>query len=60
MPGEPAEPSPAPEESEAIVLALQRQMARLKRWFAWELWLLEPRSFDPPDDPVEHESKPKN
>jgi hypothetical protein len=55
MQGPPAEPSPSPEESDAVVLQLQRQMARLKRWFEWERWLLEPRSFAPPEDPPESE-----
>jgi hypothetical protein len=54
MPGEPVEPPPSPEYSDPMVLVLQRQMARLKRWFQWERWLLEPRSFAPPDDPSEH------
>jgi hypothetical protein len=36
-----------------MVLLLQRQMVRLKRWFEWERWLLEPRSFAPPDDTTE-------
>ena len=44
-----------PEDPEEMVALLQQQMARLKRWFAWELWLLEPRSFAPPDEPVEDE-----
>jgi hypothetical protein len=50
MPGEPAEPPPSSEDPDPMVLRLQRQMARLKRWFEWERWRLEPRSFDPPDD----------
>jgi len=50
MQGDPAERPPAPEEPDVMVLRLQQQMARLKRWFAWERWLLEPRSFAPPDD----------
>ena len=50
MPGEPIEPTPSPEDSDPMVLVLQRQMARLKRWFEWERWLLEPRTFAPPDD----------
>lgn len=54
MQGKPAEPPP--DESDPVVL-LQRQMTRLKRWFAWELWLLEPRSFAPPDDSLEDEPR---
>jgi hypothetical protein len=54
MSGEPVEPTPSPEDRDPMVLLLQRQMARLKRWFEWERWLLEPRSFDPPDDPPDH------
>ena len=50
MQGEPAEPPPTPDDSHPMVLELQHQMARLKRWFEWERWLLEPRSFSPPDD----------
>jgi hypothetical protein len=57
MPGELGHPRP-PDDSDPTVLLLQRQMARLKRWFAWELWLLEPRSFAPPDDPAEDEPPP--
>ena len=49
MQGEPAPSSP--EDPDPLVLRLQQQMARLKRWFEWERWLLEPRSFAPPDDP---------
>lgn len=33
-----------------MVTLLQQQMERLKRWFEWERWLLEPRSFAPPED----------
>ena len=60
MQGEPAEPAPSPEEPDPVVL-LQQQMARLKRWFEWERWLLEPRSFAPPDDPLDLEpSEPES
>lgn len=51
MQGEPAEPQSSREDSDPVVLLLQQQMARLKRWFEWERWLLEPRSFEPPDEP---------
>jgi hypothetical protein len=57
MPGESAQPSP---EDPDPVVRLQQQMARLKRWFEWERWLLEPRSFEPPDDPLEDEPPSKN
>ncbi len=60
MPGEPIEPPPSPEDSDPMVLTLQRQMARLKRWFAWELWLLEPRSFAPPDDDQPEDDQPED
>jgi hypothetical protein len=50
MQGEPAERPLSPEESDQLVLRLQQQMTRLKRWFAWERWRLEPRAFEPPDD----------
>jgi hypothetical protein len=44
---------PTPEDPEEhVAKLLRRQMARLKRWFEWERWLLEPRSFAPPDDPA--------
>jgi hypothetical protein len=60
MQGEPAEPPPSPEDSDPTVLLLQKQMARLKRWFAWERWLLEPRSFEPPEDAAGDEQPPRN
>jgi hypothetical protein len=60
MSGEPVEPPPSPEDSDPAVALLQRQMVRLKRWFAWERWLMEPRSFDPPDDPPEDEPPARN
>lgn len=47
MEGEPAE---LPSDPDQLLALLQRQMARLKRCFEWERWLLEPRSFAPPDD----------
>lgn len=50
MPGEPAEPLRPSQDPDQMVGLLQQQMARLKRVFAWERWLLEPRSFDPPED----------
>jgi hypothetical protein len=43
-----------------MVLRLQRQMVRLKRWFEWERWLLEPRSFAPPDDPTDDDPPAPN
>ena len=52
MQGESPAPTPMPEDPEEhMATLLQRQMERLKRWFEWERWLLEPRSFSPPDDP---------
>jgi hypothetical protein len=41
-----------------MVRVLQRQMVRLKRFFEWERWLLEPRSFAPPDEPYD-DDEPK-
>jgi hypothetical protein len=49
MQGEPADPS-VPEDPDEIAMQLRRQVTRLKRWFAWERWLHEPRSFDPPEE----------
>ena len=48
MQGEPAEPSP--EDPAEVSEQLRRQVTRLKRWFAWERWLMEPRSFAPPEE----------
>lgn len=59
MSGESAEPPPSPEDSDPRVLLLQRQMERLKRWFLWERWLLEPRSFSPPDDDLSDQDPPR-
>jgi hypothetical protein len=58
MQGKPAEPSSPsddtpedlPEDPNEISDQLRQQMARLKRWFAWERWLMEPRSFAPPEE----------
>jgi hypothetical protein len=58
MSGEPVEPTPSREECDPMVLRLQQQMVRLKRWFQWERWLLEPRSFAPPDDLPDDELPP--
>jgi hypothetical protein len=55
MQAEPGAPSPEDPEEQVVTL-LQRQMARLKRWFEWERWLLEPRSFAPPEDSHLHPS----
>jgi hypothetical protein len=48
MQGEPAEPSP--EDPAEVSEQLRKQVTRLKRWFAWERWLMEPRSFSPPEE----------
>ena len=58
MRGEPADPSspqddPSPDDANEVAAQLRQQMIRLKRWFQWERWLLEPRSFAPPDDTQE-------
>jgi hypothetical protein len=51
MQGDPAEPSsPHEDDPNEISTQLREQMARLKRWFAWERWLMEPRSFAPPEE----------
>jgi hypothetical protein len=56
MQGEPGEhPIPPDDEPDLMVTILQRQMVRLRRFFEWERWLLEPRSFAPPD---EHDEEP--
>jgi hypothetical protein len=59
MQGEPAEPPP-PEAVDPLVRLLQQQMAHLKRWFEWERWRLEPRSFAPPDDLPKDEPPSEN
>ncbi len=50
MQGKPADASSQPDDPEEPVSALRRQMKRLKRCFEWERWLLEPRSFAPPEE----------
>jgi len=50
MQGDPAERSVPESDPDEIAMQLRRQVARLKRWFAWERWLHEPRSFDPPQE----------
>jgi hypothetical protein len=50
MEGESAERLPPPDDPDHWAALLQWQMARLKRWFEWNRWLLEPRSFAPPDE----------
>ncbi len=52
MGGEPAEPLSPAEDAEDVAALLRRQVARLKRWVEWELWLYEPRSFSPPEESV--------
>jgi hypothetical protein len=59
MLGEPGDlPIPPDDDQDPMVTVLQRQMARLKRFFEWERWLLEPRSFAPPDEPYD-DDEPK-
>ena len=48
--GEPASPSSPQHDPDEVAAELRQQIHRLKRWFAWELWLPEPRSFAPPDE----------
>lgn len=51
MRGEPAtDPSSPAEDPEDVAGQLLRQVARLKRWVEWELWMYEPRSFSPPEE----------
>ena len=50
MRGEPANPSSPQDDPNEVAARLRQQMIRLKRWFQWERWLMEPRSFAPPDD----------
>ena len=50
MRGEPANPSSPQDDPSEVAARLRQQMTRLKRWFQWERWLMEPRSFAPPDD----------
>jgi hypothetical protein len=50
MQGEPVDASSQPDDPNEAVSALWRQMKRLKRCFEWERWLLEPRSFAPPEE----------
>lgn len=56
MQGEPADPSSPQDDPDEVVSRLRQQMTRLKRWLQWELWLLEPRSFAPPKDPLEDDA----
>jgi hypothetical protein len=49
MQGEPAEPF-VPQDPGEVAVQLRREVTHLKRWFAWERWLFEPRSFDPPEE----------
>jgi hypothetical protein len=63
MRGEPADPSSCPDDPSEVAARLRQQMTRLKRWFQWELWLLEPRSFAPPEETPEEppqEDKPRS
>lgn len=50
MQGEPAEPTFPQDDPDEVAAELRRQVKRVKRWFAWERWLHEPRSFDPPEE----------
>ncbi len=59
MQGEPADPSPQDDPNEVAVL-LREQMTRLKRWFQWERWLMEPRSFAPPDETLDDTPEDKD
>lgn len=58
MQGEPAEPpSPQdghredrPEDPNAVAARLRHEVAHARRWFEWERWMLEPRSFAAPEE----------
>ena len=50
MRGDPASPSSPQDDPNEVSARLRQEMMRLKRWFQWELWLLEPRSFSPPEE----------
>ena len=57
MQGEPVhQPMPSPDDPDTVVILLQRQIERVKRWFEWERSRMEARSFAPPerveDDPA--------
>ena len=56
MRGEPANPSSPQDDPNEVAAQLRQQIVRLKRWFQWELWLMEPRSFAPPDDALEDDT----
>jgi len=60
MSGESPELPPLPEDPDPVVLRLQKQMTRLKRWFEWERWLMEPRTFAPPDEPSDDDTPSQN
>ena len=60
MEGDPAERSTPPDDPEQLVAQLRWQIARLRRWFEWERWLLEPRSFAPPEDDSAEDEGPED
>jgi hypothetical protein len=60
MQGEPAGPPPSPDDAERMVTLLQLQVTRLRRWFEWQRWLLEPRSFAPPEDDSAEDEGPED
>ena len=50
MQGEPVhQPVPSPDDPDKVVILLQRQIERVKRWFEWERSRMEARSFAPPE-----------
>ena len=60
MQADPAGPPPLPEDPERVVSLFQHQVTRLRKWFEWQRWLLEPRSFAPPEESSEDETPPRN
>lgn len=54
MQGAPAESSSPqdgiPQDPTEVASMLRRQVAHARRWFEWERWMLEPRSFAPPEE----------
>jgi hypothetical protein len=52
----PAEPPSREDDPDALVARLRHEIDHLRRWFQWELWKLEPRSFAPPGESERHDA----
>jgi hypothetical protein len=50
MQDEPAGPPSWEDDPDAVVAHWRRQIDHQRRWFQWELWKMEPRSFAPPGE----------